>query len=110
MIPQIFYNIENIKEDEQRWQYLSVQLKSYYDLLNRGLGFTDNFNSRTISATFAAINTNTSFEHGLGFTPTGYIPIGYTAAMSLYDGSTAWNKTNIVLKSDAVGVARILVF
>jgi hypothetical protein len=116
MTPQNYWNIENIKGDddkdtlEQRWKYLSIQLKSNYDLLNKGLGFADNFNAKTLSATFTVANTDTTFAHGLGFTPTGYIPIGYTVAMRVYNGDGAWNNTNIILKSDVVGTATILVF
>jgi hypothetical protein len=116
MIPQGYWNIENIKENEDpeplkdRWKYLSIQLKSYYDLLNRGLRFSDNFNSKVLSAEFTLADTDTVFTHGLGFTPTGYITIGLSVAMIVYNGDGTWNNTDIVLKSDVVGTATILVF
>lgn len=116
MKPQSFWNIENIKtEDEEdplkeRWKYLSIQLKSYYDILNGDLTFQDSFAGKTITAEFTVVNTDTTFAHGLGFTPTGYIPIGYSAAMRVYDGVGTWNNSDIVLKSDVVGTATILVF
>lgn len=110
MKPQKFYNLEQLKDDKEVLQYTSIQLKSFYDILSSGIKFQDNVNCRVISATFTAANTDTVFNHGLGFTPLGYQPIGLTAAMSVYNGTVAFNSTDITLKSSAIGVATLLVF
>jgi len=111
--PQRFYNIELLKTDEERAQYTSIQLKNYYDILSGGIKFQDNFSSRVFSATFTATSTDTTFSHGLGFIPLGYLRIDSTTAMVIYNGSSgvgAWTSSNITLRSDAIGVATLLVF
>lgn len=78
--------------------------------LNSGLDFETNFNSKFVSITFSATNTDTSVAHGLGRVPAGYIIIGLSAALTVYDGVGANTATNLFLRASATGTARLLVY
>ena len=52
-----------------------------------------------------------SFEHGLEFTPNGFIVSSLDKAAIVYRGSTAWDASNIYLKCNTATVAiRVMVF
>lgn len=80
-------------------------------VVNNGLSFADNFKSQTIIVNFTVANTDTQIRHQLGSIPVGYIPIGKSVSLDIYDGSTdVFNKTFVTLKSSAIGTATILIF
>lgn len=78
--------------------------------LNNGLDFETNFNSKSVSITFSSANTDASVAHGLGRVPVGYIIIGLSAALTVYDGVGANTTTNLFLRASATGTARLLVY
>lgn len=110
MKPQKFTNIQSVAEDEDKWRYTSVQLKSLTDILNKAITFQDNFRCAIINATFTTVNTDTGFSHNLGFVPLGYLPITYTSAFSVYNGTTTWTGDEITLKANSTGMVKLIVF
>lgn len=61
--------------------------------------------------TDGSANTESSHAHGLGRTPTGYIVVGKDKAGVIYDGSSAWDATDIYIRSDTATVAaKLFVF
>lgn len=78
--------------------------------LNNGLDFETNFNSKTVSITFSAANTDVIVAHGLGRLPVGYIVVGLSASLTVYDGVGANTTSNLVLRANATGTARLLVY
>jgi len=102
-------DIDRVKpEDLPRWT--SICLEAIISTINGKLDFQTNFNAKTVAVTFSAPSVDTAFIHGLGRVPQGYIVVGSTAAMSVYDGSGAGTESLLYLRSSAAGTARILVY
>ncbi len=103
--------IQNQTEIEGvKWQtqLLSNNLEA---MLNNGLIFQDNFRMQVIGATFLAANINTTFPHNLNAVPLGYLVIGRSAAITVYDGSqNVLTKTSVTLKASGTGAATIMIF
>jgi hypothetical protein len=102
--------IEMIKEDSEKFRYISIVLDNIAAVVNGNVEFLVNMRLKQVSVTFTATNTDTSVAHGLGFLPSGYIIIGSTAAMSVYDGSISNTVTTLTLRASATGTVRLLVF
>lgn len=81
-------------------------------ILDSGISFDDNMDiSRVSVASHATPGTEFSVAHGLGKTPVGYVVYGQTGAGSIYDGTTANNKTTAYFRSDVSAVTfRIFFF
>ena len=92
-------------------RYVSIFCEQVSQIINKGLNFQDNFGMQIISAVFGSANADGSYSINIGKQATGYIVIGTTVAMSVYDG-TSWNssQSQITLRSSAIGTARLLVF
>lgn len=102
-------DIDRVKpEDLPRWT--SICLENIISTVNGKLDFQTNFNQKTVSVSFSAADTDTAVSHGLGRAVTGYILVGASAAMSLYDGSSGGTDQVLYLKSSATGSARILLY
>lgn len=112
MRPLRQFNMLNLKGDERRWDELSEQLKSFHDILSKGIRFEDNFRGTMFTGvTFATANAEVQITHKLGYIPSGFISVRPSVAMSVYEsGDTPWTTTAIYLKSNAVGNSSIFVF
>lgn len=95
---------------EQMPRFLALVLNDIVTQVNGGLDFATNFNAKSVSALFSAVNTDTAIAHGLGRVPVGYLKIGSSVAMTIYDGQTNDTSILLYLKSDAIGTAQLLVF
>ena len=107
--PRNYWNLENADE-ESRWRMVTSALKDTYNLLNRGFTLKDNAKGSLITVDFALANTEVAIRHGLDFVPSNYLLTKASVAMSVYDGSTAADKTSIYLKSSAAGQATLFLF
>lgn len=82
--------------------------------VNEGLGFgngTDLENMRGTWKSFtshAVANTEDTIAHGLTVVPIGYLVFKRDKAGVLYSGSTAWDTTNIYLKSSVAATAYLI--
>lgn len=101
-------DISNVKAEEFQ-RFASIWIKAANDIINGQLDF-GNFRAQTLSITFIASGTEVASPHNLGRTPTGYLVTGANAAMSVYDGSTANTESNLYLRANASGTARVIVF
>lgn len=78
-------------------------------ILNAGLRFDDNFSISKVSVTSDATpNTEFTVAHTLKRTPIGYFVIRKDKAGDVYDGSTAFDASNIYLKSSVASVTMTL--
>ncbi len=110
MTPRNWWNISNIEQSKQI-EAVTLFLKDTYNILNRGLIFTDNVRGAMLSVTFTALNTNTAVQHGLDFNPTNYLVAGLSADMRIYDGSILNDKTYVNFRcAGTTGSARLFVF
>lgn len=100
-------NLEDLKEFRK---YVAIQNKLIVSIINGGLKFTDNIDARVVTAVFNSQDTDTLIQHTLGSTPRGYVIVGSTVALSIYDGTVPPDATQITLKASAAGTARILFF
>ncbi len=93
-------------------QVLSDWQFSIKSILDHGISFDDNVDvSRVSIASHGTAGTEFAVTHGLGKAPSGYFVAGQTAAGSVYDGSTANDKTTLYLKSDVSAVTfRLIIF
>lgn len=91
-------------------RYLTIVLADIVKQINGGLDFGTNFNASSVSAIFSSANTDTAISHGLGRVPAGYLVLGSSAAMQVYDGVTDDSNLLAYLRSSAVGTANILFF
>jgi len=110
MIPRPGWNIESAEDDDKE-RALSIQLKDYYYILNKGIIPTDNMRGSLLNVTFAALNSNVRISHGLDFAPTNYFVVGLSAPLTVYDGTIVNDKTFANFRcSGTTGAARIFVF
>ena len=110
MIPNNFWNLDRVKiEDKQFKSQLSLILKDFYNILNRGFIFQDNFRGTLMNVTLA-VGEN-ALVHNLQFVANNYILAGSSVAnQSLYDSTTVNTKTTTYINAAQNGQARILVF
>jgi len=101
-------NITEIPTNEEKIRYIQLFLQDTQQVVNGRLDLATNTNSPVVSQAFSAANTDTTVNHNLGRAPRGYLVVGRTAAMIIYDGTVASNATTITLKSSAVGTARFI--
>ena len=75
------------------------------EILNKGILITDNFNAFiTTITTDATPGVESGVAHGLKRTPNGYIVLKKDKAAHIYDGATAFDSTNIYVRSDVASV------
>lgn len=103
-------DISNVKSQEDLTRFAAQALKDIADILNGKVGIEDNTDSIRLTVNFTAANVAQTIQHNLGHMPSGYVLIGSTVAMSVYDGGTAFTDKFIYLKASAIGTARILLY
>jgi hypothetical protein len=59
---------------------------------------------------FATADTDVSVEHGLGRVPAGYVVIGLSASVRVYDGSAAPSESLLTLRASGAATALVLTF
>lgn len=78
-------------------------------ILDKGLSFEDNADVAFVSyTTNAAPNTQDTVAHTLGKVPTRYIVVSKDKAADVYNGGTAFTKTNLYLKCTVASAALTL--
>lgn len=102
-------DVSNVKGDDVQ-RFVSAFLTQTQDAINGNLTFSENIKAKVVSVNFTSANNQVQVSHGLGQTPTGYILVGSSAAMSLYNGTSANTGELLYIRSSAVGSASVLVF
>lgn len=93
---------------------LSTYFQSFADEINGQIAFgngTDLENVRGKWITYVSngvANTEDTVAHGLTVTPIGYLVVKQDKAGSVYSGSTAWDTTNLYLKSNTATLTALL--
>jgi hypothetical protein len=98
--------------EKQIRRALDDQQSNLAAILNRGINFDENVDSRQVSFTSDAVaNAENTVAHTLGKVPTGYIVVSINKAAIVYNGGTAWTTALIYLKVNvATTVVRIIIF
>lgn len=104
-------DLSSTTDPQEFIQKASQLFKQLCDILGGKLTFGDNIQGRMVDAVFTAANSDTIVSHGLQYTPTGYLVIGKSVALDVYGMSgPGWNGDVILLRSTAVGTAKLIVF
>jgi hypothetical protein len=103
-------DISNVADVDQVKRFVTQFQINCKEVVNGNIDFTDNCRTALVSVTFTATNTNTSVSHGLGRVPRGFILVGSSVAMNVYNGSGTTDGTSLSVKADATGTASLLVF
>ena len=90
-------------------QYLDQFAKSVISVVNGKLDF-GNFNFQFVNVTFSTANVATTFSHGLGRTPQGYIRCAGTVGYVYDQGSAYFTSKNITLLGNIAGSATVILF
>lgn len=104
-----FDDISNVEGEEEIKRYVTQFNQAVKDAINGNIDFVDNCRTNIVSITFSASNTDTTVGHGLGRVPQGYILVGSSSAMSVYNGSGN-TASQVTLRSSATGTASVLLF
>lgn len=102
--------VSNAKTWEDLRRFASMALDEVISVINGRLSLIDNLSLKVVSVNFNVANEEKEISHGLGFVPNGYIVVGASAPMSIYDGLNPSSASIIYLKSSAVGTARVIFF
>jgi hypothetical protein len=103
-------DISNVGSWEDLRRYASISLKSIVDVVNGDVDLVDNCRTSLVSVTFTAANTETKVAHGLGKVPQGYITVGRSADVRVYDGASDSTSENVFVRASGAGTVRLLVF
>ena len=81
-------------------------------IVNGGITFNDNHDAKMVTFTSSGTpDVENTVPHSLGKIPSGYLVYSRDKAATLYDGATAWTKTDIYLKANvATTVFKIIIF
>lgn len=111
MLLRSLKTVHNVPSFEELRRWTAIALEEIESVINGGLEFVQNLKSQIIDINFAQANVTFVVSHSLGKVPVGYIVIGQSVAMIVYDGPKQnWSENSIGLKSSVVGIAKILIF
>lgn len=96
------------KESALKW--ITIFAKDVVHNVNGNLDFQRNFRCKFVQVTFGTVNIETAITHGLGFVPTGYIPVKLSNAGSVFTGITPWTGDVIYLARNTAGTVTLLIF
>lgn len=99
--------LDRVKAEELP-RHLAIFASAVTETVNGKLDFQTNFNCQVLSVAFSAASTDTIVAHNLGRVPQGYISLGTTVTMNVYDGAIGWTTSAISLRSTAIGTARLI--
>jgi hypothetical protein len=103
-----FVDLGQIKEPQDFMKHGSIAVGDLSDAVNGGLEFDSNLNTKTVTVTFDAANTETAVTHNLGRIPTGYLASKMSANMVVFDGSRAATSNVSYLKASAPGTITLI--
>lgn len=115
-LPALFVNetvYPNLRKfDRDQLNTINEMVRNLDTILNRGIRFQDNFDARLVTFTSSATpDTENTVAHTLGKVPVGFLVYSLDKAGVVYNGTTAFTKTNIYLKVNvATVVVKIIVF
>lgn len=103
-------DFNDIKDFEAAKPFLTRLCNELIKIINGNITISDNVAPYLVDVVFPAANTEVSVPHVLRFEPSGYLKVGSSAAMTIYNGLTANTADRIYLRSSAIGTAKIWIF
>lgn len=100
----------NIKTIEDLVKYSSITFSSIIDAINGNLALSDNIRLEIQNVTFTQANVDTVVRHGLGYSPNGYIVVGNSSNVTIYDGLRPSTNDALYLRATGSTNAKILLF
>jgi hypothetical protein len=98
------------KADEEKFRIsLAKFVEQVAFIINGNLAITD-LKVEMHTVDFPAALKEIGVGHKLGRAPVGYLVIGRSANMNIYNGVNNWTMSSLFLRSNAAGTATILVF
>lgn len=95
-------------EDVQKFANQAFDQVSAF--LNGNISLSDNIDCQLVTVVFVSANGELTIAHKLKRVPVGYILYNLGAATTVYNGATAWTKTNLYLKATVATTVKMLVF
>lgn len=105
---QNFVDLGSVKELSEFKRHGSIAIGNIADTVNGNLEFDSNLNTKTVTVTFDAANTDTMITHNLGRIPKGYLPSKQSANMVVFDGSKQDTINVSYLRSSAPGTITLI--
>lgn len=103
-------DVGNLSSYEQLQRFSANLFREIRTVVNNGITFTDNFNAKVVSVSFATANEEVRIEHNLGRIPTGYLLLQTSAATTLYDGVSPNTVDYVFIRASGVADTTVMVF
>lgn len=104
-----YQNLSEVTSWEELKRFASASISQIIDEINGRLTLTENVKTSLVTMEFPSA-TQIRAVHTLGRVPIGYIQVGASAAITVYDGTTANDFESIYLRSTGAGTVNVLVF
>lgn len=103
-------DLDNLLDFDALKRFSAIAFKQVIDTINGNVDVVDNLRVKLVNATFAAANTDTQINHGLGRAPSGYILAGISGNFTVFNGTQGSTADLTYLQASAAGSAKILFF
>lgn len=103
-------NPGNVTSWEELRRWTGVNCDQVSRAINGGIDLIDNCSTISVSVTIEAANSDTKVTHGLERMPNGYIVIGKSGNITVFDGTAASTTSELYIQATATGTVKLLVF
>ena len=100
----------NVKTWEDLRRFATQDVETLTRVINGRLGLTDNCQTSLLTFVFTAASSTVGSKHTIGIVPNGYILVGSTVDIGVFDGNRPNTSEDIYLQASGAGTARVLVF
>ena len=102
--------LTSLNDDKTKFRYIELFNQEVKAILNGSIEILRNIEGKVQTLVILEADTDTPVKHRLGHVPLGYLVIGQSADMGIYDGLSGSNGTNIFFRANALGTARVFIF
>lgn len=102
-------NLSNLTTLEEVNRYYPQSITSIVEAINGNLSFQDNLSTNIQSITFPSASTSVAVTHNLGKLPVGYVVIGKSGNVQIWDGTPAADTQKIYLQASGAVTATVMV-
>ncbi len=102
--------ISNQTDPKEIQRYTAVSLQSVINAINGGLNFGENIQGTFRGATFTGAGNEQGIVHGLGRVPVGYLVVGRSTGVTIYNGENANTSSVLYLRSTGAGTINVFTF
>jgi len=105
------FTVQNENTPEGLSRFLNIFSEDVRSVVNGNLNFQDNISCFITAVSFPTADVTVGIAHNLGRIPIGYVLIRSPAATILYDGSEAFTRNTLSLRSTvALNNVTVLIF